>query len=102
MPTRSPFAPILVPVDDKATKQNFDEMNKHMSDMSPIVRGALVGPIALAVGNNEITLPARLQNPSGRVVVYQSTVSDLADAGIQNGKWLLFSSTVCTVKLLFF
>lgn len=99
---RSPFAVLFSKSKDDATDRNFKEVQKHLDEMHPLVKARSVGPVDVVAGANYITVPTSLPKPFGRLVVYQSAASDFYDDGMSAGKWVLFSSAPCTIKLLFF
>ncbi len=91
---------ILSRLKDRDVDRNFNEVDKAMSELGPLVRARPTGFIDLVAGDNVIkpTVPGA----TGRLITYQSAVADLTDKGLVDGKWVITASAPCTVKLLFF
>lgn len=97
---KSPFALLIGRHKDKDVDANFQEIKKHLDDTHPIVKGRNTGSINLVVGTNNIPLP--IPRPEGKIITFQSAPATITDVGVQGNNWVLTSTAVCTVKILFF
>lgn len=94
--------PSLLKVEDADTHRNFNELSKHLQQMSPIVDGKVTESVNLIVGDNDIPLPDGFR-PQHRLTLYQSAASSLFDKGLTTaGRWRVNASVACACRFLFF
>lgn len=91
--------PSLKKTDSLDTNYNFDQLAAAFQSLSDFVVAKTVSA-TLAIGDNSIvpTVP----NPQGRLLLFQSAAANLFDKGMINGKWVINSSAICTIRLAFF
>lgn len=78
---------------------NFNQLATSFQSLSDFA-GAKTVSATLAVGDNSIV--PTVANPQGRLLLFQSAAANLFDKGLVNGKWVINSSAICSIRLAFF
>ena len=94
--------PIIAKVADDVAHRNFQEIAKVIKDADHVLRATLTPVLALVTGDNAVTLPRDIPNPTGCHRVFVDAAVTLFDKGLSGGKWILNASGPCNVRLMFF
>lgn len=94
--------PIFGKLPDKATDSNFDRLASIWAEFGVLADSRNPVSYDLIVGDNPL-VPSTKNRPRGRIITFQSAVSDLFDVGLgTDGRWTINASDACTVQIIWF
>lgn len=94
--------PLIRRVEDTDVHSNFQEIERTLREADHVLRQTATGTIALATGDNAVTLPQGITNPIGRHTVFIDAAVTLFDKGLSGGKWIVNSSGPANARFVFF